>query len=303
MKTKVRIALVALLGITLFVCGLAISSAAPDNQEKQEKERHHTKKGAEVGKRVRDLKRYNSRVRAALNIFEVNGKKNGHTPKLDESVSITRDPAGGTAALERALTPPSPFRKAGFRPQEPDYSAYGFEIIFIPAYTSATEWQGTAIINQFDPSGNFLGQYVADVAVVLYSADIGEVIQEVSYQDGEAYLQYGNPDFQFGAPIDTQDPGALQPLISSLAKPQFTNASFAPQGIGWEAGNRPRAPSGPPNPKVKWVMRCTVMASSAGAVGCGITSLFTGGSTWLPCAAGGVGASFTLCTLTAIFGT
>lgn len=56
MKTKVRIALIALLGITLFVVGLPISSAAPNRQG----ERMHAKKGREVGSRVRQLQKYNS---------------------------------------------------------------------------------------------------------------------------------------------------------------------------------------------------------------------------------------------------
>lgn len=40
-----KISLVILLGISLFVCGLSISSASPDNQEKQKKERSHHKIG------------------------------------------------------------------------------------------------------------------------------------------------------------------------------------------------------------------------------------------------------------------
>jgi len=302
MKTKVHTALLALLGVALFVVTLPISSAAPDNQEKQEKERHHTKKGAEVGKRVRDLQKYNSRVRAALNIFEVNAKRHGHghSPKLDESVSITQDPAGGSAKLNSALAPASPFRKVGFKPQDPDYSGYGFEMIFIPAYSTETEWQGTVIINKYDPSGAFLGDYVANVAI---SGAVNDVIDEVSYEDGQAYLQYGNPDFQFGAPIDSQDPGAIQPLISSLARPHFQNASYAPQGINWEVGNRPHPPTGGASPKVKWVLKCTTINSVAwGGVGCTILAVASVGSLFGPCAAAAVSASFTACTLTAIFG-
>jgi hypothetical protein len=302
MKTKVRIALVALLGVALFVVTLPISSAAPDNQEKQENERHHTKKGAEVGKRVRDLQKYNSRVRAALNIFEVNAKRHGHghSPKLDESVSITRDPAGGSAALKSVLAPANPFRKVGFTPQA-DYSGYGFEMIFIPSYTTDTEWQGTVVINKFDPTGAYLGDYVADVVAI--SGPLNDVIQEVSYEDGQAYLQYGNPDFQFGTPIDSQDPGAIQPLISSLATSPFQNVSYSPQGIGWEAGNRPHPPTGGASPKIKWVLKCTTINTVAwGGVGCGVLALASAGSLFGPCAGAAASASFTACTLTAIFG-
>jgi hypothetical protein len=302
MKTKLRIALGALLGITLLICGLPMSSAAPPSPNHQGKERVHSKKGPEVGKRVRDLQKYNSRVRAALNIFEANAKRHGHghSPKLDESVSITQDPAGGSAALKSALAPASPFRKVGFKPQDPDYSGYGFEMIFIPSYTTDTEWQGTVVINKFDPTGAYLGDYVADVAI---SGPLNDVIQEVSYEDGQAYLQYGNPDFQFGTPIDSQDPGAIQPLISSLARPHFENASFAPQGIGWEAGNRPHPPTGGASPKIKWVLKCTTLSTVAwGGVGCSILAVASAGSLFGPCVGAAASASFTYCTLTAIFG-
>ena len=116
MKTKVRIALVALLGIALFVVGLPISSAAPNHQG----ERIHSMKGREVGNRVRELQKYNKNLRAALGQFEKNGKRNGHKnlPRLDEAVSITQDPAGGSAALKSAKIAANPFRKAAFTPQD-----------------------------------------------------------------------------------------------------------------------------------------------------------------------------------------
>jgi hypothetical protein len=295
-----RMSLVILLGIALIVGAFPIAWAAPGVPEK---ERHHTEKGAKVAKRVRDLQKYNSRVRAALNIFEVNGKKNGHSPKLDEAVSMTRDSEDGNnkqSALKMANSP-SPFQKVGFTPQTPDYTEYGFEMIFIPSYNTASEWQGTVIINQYDPSGLYIGDYVADVAVTLYN---GDVIEEVSYSDGEAWLQYGSPFFQFGAPIDTQDPSIIQPLISGLAKPSFINASFAPQGIGWEAGNRPKAPPGNrPNPKVRLVLKCSALSLSGVGVACGLASIPVAGGAFLPCFGSWGAGAVTVCTLTAIFGT
>lgn len=176
MKTRIRIALGALLGIALFVVALPISSAAPpspitvvasspDHQERGE--RRHVKQGREVGKRAKELQKFNPDVRRALAVFEKNAERNGHSPKLDEAFSVTMDPAGGTAALKSALAPATPFRKVGFKPQDTDYSAYGVEMIFIPSYVVPyVEWQGTGIINKFDPSGAYLGQYVADVAMV-----------------------------------------------------------------------------------------------------------------------------------------
>jgi hypothetical protein len=296
-----RLSLAIFLGLALLGSGLPVAWAKAVPGPVPDKERTHTKRGPEVGKRVRDLKKYNSRVRAALNIFEVNAKKNGHSPKLDESVSIMRDSAGGAANL-RLAKDSSPFRKVGFKPQDADYTGYGCELIFIPSYNTASEWQGTVIINQYDPSGAYIGDYVADVVMTL-SGDNGDVIEEVSYSDGQAWLQYGSADFQFGAPLDTQDPGLIQSLISSNeARPQFTKASFAPQGIGWEAGNRPKAPPGPPSPKVRQVMKCSAIGATGVGVACGIGTLLTAGAAFLPCfGAWGAGA-VTVCTLTAIFG-
>jgi hypothetical protein len=170
MKTKVRIALVALLGITLLICGLPMSSAAPHSPNHQDKERVHSKRGPEVGKRVRELQKHNKDVRSALAVFERNAARNGHSPRLDDAFSVTRDPAGGTAGLKDALTPATtPFRKVGFKPQDTDYSAYGLEIIVIPTYYVPGQWQGTIIFNKFDPSGSYLGEYVADVVITLDS--------------------------------------------------------------------------------------------------------------------------------------
>ncbi len=136
MKTKIRIALGALLAIGLFVAMLPISSAmsVKVKTDRAGQERQHVKRGAEVGKRVRDLQKYNKNIRAALGQFEKNGKRNGNKPKHDESVSVIQDPAGGSAALKSANTAANPFRKVGFKPQDPDYSDYGVEMILIPTF-------------------------------------------------------------------------------------------------------------------------------------------------------------------------
>lgn len=287
---------------------MPISSAAPtslpntcySSSDQEKRERDHVKQGSEVGKRVKQLEKFNKNVRAALGDFEKNEKRNGHRPKHDVSFSATLDPAGGPpskAFLKNAQTP-SQFRKVGFRLQEPDYSAYGVEMIFIPTYDTGNEWQGTVIFNEFDPSGAYLGQYVADVAMVPDPTNtFWDVYQEVSYQDGEAYLQYGNPYFEFGTPRDNQDPGVLQPLISSIRKPDFVKASFAPspqRGIPPHFGN-------PSTPKMRWVMKCTAIGTAASAVRCGVAALF-GGGPWIPCTGAGAAGFFTGCTLVAIFG-
>lgn len=174
-------------------------------------------------------------------------------------------------------------------------------MIFIPTYDVPGEWQGTVIINKFDPSGAYLGQYVADVAMVPDPTQtLWDVQFEVSYEDGVAYIQYGDPNFDLGTPNGLQNPGGLQGPISAMSRPDFRKASFnsmEPQrGLG---GARFGIPS---TPTVRWVMKCTTIGSGAGAVRCGIGSLFTGGTAFLPCMGATVPAIFTLCTLTAIFG-
>lgn len=313
MKPRIRIALGALLGIALFVVALPISSAAPPSpvsvvaysQAQERGERSHVKQGSEVGKRVKQLQKFSKDVRSALAAFEKNEQRNGHRPKHDESISLTLDSAGGppsSAALKSAQTV-SPFRKVSFTAQDPDYSAYGAEMILIPTYNVPGEWQGTVIINKFDPAGAYLGQYVADVAMVVDPTQtFWDVRFEVSYEGGEAYIQYGDPAIYEGL----GDPGigggggllSMGGIQSLDRTPSFEKASFTPQG-GWHP---PPHFGNPSTPKMRWVMKCTALGTAGGAVRCGIGSLFTGGAAFLPCKGATAGGVFTTCTLVAIFG-
>lgn len=306
MKNFTYVTLIALLGIGLFMLPLPVSSAAPNSPtttcsapSDQEKEREHFKKGSEIEKRVRQLEKFSKNVRAALAGFEKNENRNGHRPKRVASFSVIRDPMGpppSNASLKSTRSG-TPFRKVSFRPQEPDYSAYGVEMIFIPTYDTDSEWQGTVIFNEFDPSGAYLGQYVANVAMVPDSTNTHwDVYQEVSYQDGEPYLQYGNPYFEFGTPCDNQDPGAIQPLISGIRKQDFVKAGFSP------SPQRPTPHFGNPStPRMRWVMKCTAIGTAGSAVRCGVAALF-GGAPWVPCTGAAAAGFFTACTLVAIFG-
>ena len=307
MKNLPHNVVVAFLGICMFAVALPTSfatSTLPANVDsstshQETHEREHLRAGADVGKRVKQLEKFNKNVRTALAAFERNEMRNGHRPKHDASFSLTRDPVGGptsNAALKQTRSP-SPFRKVSLKPQEPDYSAYGVEMIFIPTYDTQLEWQGTVIFNEFDPSGAYLGQYVADVAMVPDPTNsFWNVYQEVSYQDGEAYLQYGNPYFEFGTPRDNQDPDATRPLISGIVKPDFVKAGFAPS---------PQFPTtrfgNPSTPKMRWVMKCTGIGTGGSAVRCGVAALF-GGAGWVGCTGAAAAGFFTACTLVAIFG-
>lgn len=184
------------------------------------------KKGAEVATRVRQLREQNKNVHRALTDFERNEKRNGNKPRIDESESFTIDAAGGTAALKT-----SPFRKVGYKPQ--DYSGNGLEVIVITTYAAPGEWQGTIIYNMFDPSGAYLGEYVANVIIgpdLTYT--LPDVILEVSYESGQAYLEYGDANV-YG---ELGDPGLgfEQPQqITSNGRSIFKKASFSISSSDW----------------------------------------------------------------------
>lgn len=300
-KSTLRGALGALLAIALLAVTVPISpgTAAKVKTVPTAQNRNHIKRGSDVGRRVRDLQTYNKDVRAALAKFDKNGNRNGNKPKLDEAVSVIQTPAGGPAALNRPLTAPSPFQKAGLKPQDPDYSEYGVEMILIPTFYDDDEWQGTIILNGFDPSGNYLGQYISDVAMAVDSTQTWDVFYESAFYGGQGYLLYGNPNFEVGTPRDSQDPSFIEPLMTSIRRPEFRKASFSPMA--------PQAPfGGPPGgifsrPKVRWVMKCTAIGSAGIGVRCGIVSIFFAGGPFLPCAGAGAAGVFTVCTLTAIF--
>ena len=308
MKTRLRLALGALLTIPVCVMALPISSASPFSvspaffsQNQEGGERRHVKEGPEVGKRVKQLQKFNKKVRKALADFEKNEKRNGNKPKQDKSFSITIDPTGGppsSAALKKSNAPSHPFRKASLKPQDSDYSGYGVEMIFVPTYDVPGEWQGTVIINQFDPSGAYLGQYVADVAMMPDSSGtFWDVFYEVSYDDdGESYLQYGNPNFELGTPRELQDPAALQPLVSRVSKPKFRKARFAPAArAGQFTGYRPMTP------KVRWVLKCAAAGAGAAAGGCGLVTLLWPVRPFGPCWVGSTTTIGTGCVLKAVF--
>ena len=296
---KLHGALGMLLAVAVFAITvpMSVSSAGKVRSDRALQERDHVKRGPEVGNRVRDMQKYNKNVRAALGQFEKNGNRNHNKPKLDEAISIMRDPAGGIAMLNSANTATTMFRKAGLKSQEPDYSEYGVEMILIPTYNPDYEWQGTVILNGFDPSGNYLGQYVADVALAVDSTETWDVFYENCYYEGQAYLLYGNSGFELGTPKDSQDPLLLQPVnIARRLDVRKAHASAITPQAGF---------GGPPGgifskPKVRWVLKCTAIGSAGMAVRCGVALLF-GGGPYVPCQAAGSAGVFTVCMLTAIF--
>lgn len=261
---------------------ITTEAAPPDRAER--KARH--KKGAEVGKRIRQLRKYNKNIQRALADFERNTKRNGHAPKIDEAESFTLDPAGGTAALNMATTS-SPFRKVGYKPQ--DLSGYGLEVIVITTYEAPGEWHGTVIYNKFDPSGGYLGQYVANVIMgpdPTYT--VPDVVLEISYDDGGAWLEYGD----LSAYESLGDPGAGFEQPMTIAR--FKKAQFQP-------GRRAVGRRIVQNPAVRQYVKCTWGASAAGGITCGVVSAFFAGAPLMPCLLGAATIASSGCAIQTIF--
>src|SRR6266850_5954768 len=116
----------------------------------KDKVRHE--KGAKVGARIRELRKYNKNVDQALAAFE----RNGTNPRIDEAESFIVEADAGTAAIKE-----STFRNVGYKPQSSGY----LSAIVITAYEAPAEWQGTVIYQQFSSSGGYLREYIADLII------------------------------------------------------------------------------------------------------------------------------------------
>ncbi len=268
-----------------------------------------TKTGPEIAKRVNELKSSNKQVRNALKAFENNSAKNGRRPKVEESWAITGTLTSSTLARAKNHNGDSRIRKVSLKPQE-TFSDYGMEFIFVPTYSTPSEWQGTAIFNLYDSSGNFLEQYVADVVMIPDSSiNSWNVIYEVSFEGGVAYLESDpalgmitDPNFELGT-SDYEQPIDSGP-VSSISGREFRKASFStaktmvePQG--WGGGIGPRYP---PNPRMNRFMKCSGLACGSALLGCGAASLIFAGTTFGPCAVGGCVTGVALCGAYNIFG-
>src|SRR5262245_27487590 len=157
MKKFSQLVPAALLGVSLLAVVFSISSATPISsirtntglRAQDKRERDHVKLGSEVRRRVELLEKHNKNVRADISDLEKNETRNRHRQKYDASFSVSLDPVGvpaSNATLKNALSA-SRFRKVSFKAQDPDYSACGVELIFIPTYDTSNEWQGTVILN------------------------------------------------------------------------------------------------------------------------------------------------------------
>lgn len=286
------ISLSLLLTLTLLCSALPIATSARTLTPAPGERKARHQKGAKVGARVRQLRKHNKNLNRALADFERNEKRNGNKPRIDESESFMIDPAVGSAVLNMSAN--NPLRKVSYKPQE-DFSGYGLEVIVITTYEAPGEWQGTIIFNKFDPSGGYLGEYVANVIIGPDPTNtLPDVIAEISYEDGQAFLEYGNGNL-YG---ELGDPGVgLEQQVSRLnGRSIFKKASFQFQP-GRGSLIRPIVQ----NPRVRGYVKCTWAGSTAGAAGCGVVSAFFAGAPFIPCLLGAGTTANTGCAIYAIF--
>ncbi|MBC8028631.1 MAG: hypothetical protein H7Z16_00840 [Pyrinomonadaceae bacterium] len=289
MRKLISLSLLLTFMLLCSVLPIATSADALTYARGERKARHQ--KGAKVGTRVRQLRKHNKNLHRALADFERNEKRNGNKPRIDESESFMIDPAGGTAAVNMSAN--GPLRKVSYKPQE-DFSGYGLEVIVITTYEAPGEWQGTLIFNKFDPSGGYLGEYVANVIIGPDPTNtLPDVIAEISYEDGQAYLEYGE-EYMYG---ELGDPGeGFQPPVASRGRSIFEKASFQMQPGRLDLARRIGQ-----NPRVRGYVKCTWAGSVAGAAGCGAVSAFFAGSPFIPCFLGAATGANTICGISAIF--
>jgi hypothetical protein len=168
------------------------------------------------------------------------------------------------------------------------------EVIVITTYEAPAEWQGTVIYQMFSSSGNYLGEYVANVVIgpdPTYT--LPDVTLEVSYENGQAYLGYGDEETYWNLG------GAGWGFQGGRQSPFFEKASFT-QCYSCPCYSCPirRIVK---NPRVRSYIKCTWVGSASGAAGCGIVSAFFAGTPFIPCLLGAGTAANTYCAITTIW--
>ena len=151
------------------------------------------------------------------------------------------------------------------------------------------------IINKFDPSGAFMGDYVADVVMLPdpTNPSLPAVTFEVSIENGNAYVEYGD----VSSYEDLGDPSPWG-AISRNGGARFKKANFQRVCASClNVGSRVLK-----NPRVRQASKCTNYTTAGAWTVCGLAALFTGGPAFIPCAASTFGGAVVTCTLIAIFG-
>lgn len=251
-------------------------ASTPKQQDKQNELK--IKQGSEVAARVKKLKEKNKQVRDALNAFE----RKGHLPKIDEAWSVSGTLSSSKATHIQSCKSCGVMQRAGLRPQD-TVSGDGVEAIFVPTLITATDWQGTVIAISYDEYGNFVNQYVSDVAFINtqnYDTYPWQAAYEVSFDSAGAWLESDSSlgmstesYFDWGTPVREQP---------NLQNDQFQvsrldGATFKHIGLQQTRGELfyPRKPQGTPLPRATRYARCISLSFAAGSASCWITGPFT----------------------------
>jgi len=175
-------------------------------------------KGAKVAERVRALKASDNSIRAALEAFE----KKGHSPKIDEAVSISGRIEDSPVSI--------PFRRTH---HAQTVTGDGVVITFVTVVDLFNEWQGTVIAQFYDDTGAFIEQYVADVVLTRSEYDPSDWTGRYDLKfeaDGLGYIVHRPgmfTNFILGTPILQQPTPPLSLDASRFLSVDQMNAFYA----------------------------------------------------------------------------
>lgn len=301
---KARTTTIGLILVALFSYTGLGATRNPTGKNPLKNIRANADKGIKVSNRIKQLRANHNSVQGALEAFE----KKGHTPKLDEAISIT-------AKIDRSGE--VVYRKSNHAGQQGTIIGDGVEVIYITVLSLYDEWQGTIISSFYDANGTLEEQYVADVVITRSPYSPSEWITrfELKFEsDGSGYLNHRPgmfTDFNLGTPIQQQTaPLSLntsqfatseqmdayynlypeQNLIDTLVGGGGGGVQPVQQGITHHAA-KPQRVGGPPISAwtfytiVGWrpAARDTGLGCTAAAGGCGLGSALFAGAPFAPC--------------------
>lgn len=233
MKNIVRLAASALLLAAIFGLAIPMSLRSADARLTEPAAKgvkdFKVKKGPEVAAKVRKLKEGNENVRAALRYFDKKGKPS----KIEESFAITG--SSSSSKTTTAINSMRPFYQTASFSQDSRVSDGNVEIIFVPSYSEAGEWQGTVIANRYDDYGSLLEQYVAESILVMPDSNTysWDEVYEAPVYGGEVQAPISEPgmytDYNWGTTREAQPEGYMYTSRSNKANSQdgkFVKASF-----------------------------------------------------------------------------
>ena len=231
------------------------------------------------------MKESSENVRGALRYFD----KKGRPSKIDEAFAVVGSvPSSNktTASINNPLIRPASFVKpSSFATQ--DISDGNVELILVPDYDAAGEWQGTVIANRYDEYGGLVEQYVAESILVMPDPNTvsWDEVYEAPVCGGEVQSPISEPgmytDYIWGTTRDQQPTDYM--MISR--SDSHNQAKVVKAGFVQTRRARVRA----------WA-RCSFAWCSGAGIACVGVGLFFAEVIAMPCFQTGCGASMVGCT-------